>query len=214
MIDTDKYRENFRPYIVKALKLICEIDNPDVLDVGCGTGVPSIILAELTNGNITGVDIDKEALKILESKIADKGLERRISTVNCSMSEMKFPESSFDIIWAEGSIAVMGFDKGLVAWKPFLKSNGYLVVHDDSEGFDDKAGSIPGCGFKLIDHFFISKDEWRKLYYNYLESEINKKYLMKNIKPDEEGKKLINELNIFREDRQKYSSVYYILKKI
>ena len=214
MINMDKYRENFKPFIVKALKYIPEVDKPEILDVGCGTGVPTIILAELTEGNITGVDIDNEALEILESRIIDKGLEKRVSTVNCSMSKMKFPENSFDIIWAEGSIAAMGFKKGLIAWNPFLKMNGYLVIHDDSVDFDTKVDSIPGCGFKLISHFFISKETWWELYYDHLEAELNKKYFIKNIKPDEDGKKLINELNIFRKDPLKFSSVYFIMQKI
>lgn len=201
------------PYIVKALKLIPETDRPEILDVGCGTGVPTIILAELTNGNITGVDIDNEALEILKSKIVEKQLESRIVTRNCSMSEMKFHGGGFDIIWAEGSIAVMGFDKGLIAWKPFLKKHGYVVVHDDSDDFDNKIKSIPGCGFELLNHFFISKDEWWKLYYDHLESELNENYFIQNKKPDDEAKKLINELNIFRKDPQKFSSVYFIMQK-
>ena len=45
------------------------------------------------------------------------------------MFEMNFSKESFDIIWSEGSIYAIGFEKGLTDWKKFIKTNGYLAVH-------------------------------------------------------------------------------------
>ena len=46
------------------------------------------------------------------------------------MFEMSFLDDSFDIIWAEGSIYLIGFERGLKEWRQFIKPNGFLVVHD------------------------------------------------------------------------------------
>lgn len=37
--------------------------------------------------------------------------------MNCSMFEMPFTDESFDIIWAEGSIYLIGFERGLDEWR-------------------------------------------------------------------------------------------------
>jgi ubiquinone/menaquinone biosynthesis C-methylase UbiE len=46
---------------------------------------------------------------------------------------MDFPEESFDIIWAEGSKSVIGFQQGIKKWYRFLKPRGFLVVHDENK---------------------------------------------------------------------------------
>jgi len=46
------------------------------------------------------------------------------------MLAIDFPLEHFDIIWAEGSIFIMGFEKGLKNWRNYIKPKGYLVVHE------------------------------------------------------------------------------------
>ncbi|MBU7032610.1 MAG: class I SAM-dependent methyltransferase, partial [Theionarchaea archaeon] len=38
------------------------LDNPHILDIGCGTGEPTLELARLSEGIITAVDINQRAL--------------------------------------------------------------------------------------------------------------------------------------------------------
>ena len=38
------------------------------------------------------------------------------------------PRSSFDVIWSEGAIYIMGFERGLRAWRPLVRTGGYVVV--------------------------------------------------------------------------------------
>src|SRR5262249_11799155 len=45
-----------------------------------------------------------------------------------SMSALDFPDASFDLIWSEGAIYVMGFAEGLRAWKRLLKPHGAIAV--------------------------------------------------------------------------------------
>lgn len=54
---------------------------------------------------------------------------------------MDFVPESFDLIWAEGYIYIIGFKKGLQDWKKFLKPGGYLICSEISwfkDIFSDK----------------------------------------------------------------------------
>lgn len=46
------------------------------------------------------------------------------------MSEMRLDADSFDAIWSEGAIYIIGFERGLTIWRPLLKERGYLAVSE------------------------------------------------------------------------------------
>ena len=69
-IDTDAYRKNLLKYTGIAYALLPPMDKPLILDSGCGTGVPTIYLAQISKGNVIGVDIDGTALKKWKTKCA------------------------------------------------------------------------------------------------------------------------------------------------
>jgi ubiquinone/menaquinone biosynthesis C-methylase UbiE len=48
------------------------------------------------------------------------------------MDNLPFQNDEFDIIWSEGAIANIGFEKGLNHWKGFLKKDGYVAVTYES----------------------------------------------------------------------------------
>ncbi len=130
-IDKDLLREGLSKYTRKAFHMLPKLDKPHILDIGCGSGVPTMELARLSNGQIIGLDINQPLLDILRRKIKKAGLSGRVGAMKCSLLEMEFPRESFNIIWAEGSISVIGFKRGLKEWRRFLKPNGFLVVHDE-----------------------------------------------------------------------------------
>ena len=70
----DRVRERLNKFTVKAFQMVPKMDNPRILDVGCGSGVPTLKLAELSNGHITALDIDQNAIDSLKRKIAESGL--------------------------------------------------------------------------------------------------------------------------------------------
>ncbi|MEZ5335151.1 MAG: hypothetical protein R2741_07905 [Methanolobus sp.] len=37
-------------------------------------------------------------------------------------------KQEFDVIWAEGSIFILGLEKGISYWKQFLKDGGYMAL--------------------------------------------------------------------------------------
>ncbi|MBP1908406.1 class I SAM-dependent methyltransferase [Methanolobus bombayensis] len=85
-----------------------------ILDIGCGVGMQTIHLAEICgNCHITAVDVYQPYLDTLMENAKAKGVDDRITTVRSSMDKLPFETREFDLIWAEGSIFVMGFERGL-----------------------------------------------------------------------------------------------------
>lgn len=189
-IEKDHIRENLNKYTIKAYKSLPEIEHPRILDVGCGTGVPTLELARISGGNITALDDNQNSLNMLKAKLKAEELDKQVTVITDSIFTMDFPEESFDIIWAEGSVFVMGFETSIKKWHRFLKSDGFLVIHDDSKDKDKKLELVKKHGYRLIDEFELSHQVWWDEYYKPLEQLIK---TFKDKQPDDQS--LINELN-------------------
>ena len=74
-----------------------------VLDLGCGTGGSTIVLAEDTGAHVTAVDIHPPFLETLRARAEERGLGDRITTVAADMAKAASLGGGFDLIWAEGS---------------------------------------------------------------------------------------------------------------
>ena len=129
----DDIRANLLEFTRNAFKMLPPLENPSILDIGCGTGVQSIELARLCNGHITAVDIDMPSLVLLQRKIKAQGLSDRFSIMKAAMNELQYLRKTFDIIWSEGAIYAIGFENGIRDWKKLLNKGGFLVVHDEND---------------------------------------------------------------------------------
>ena len=101
-----------------------------VADVGCGTGASAVLLARLLNAQITAVDFLQDFLDVLIERAESAGVADRISALACSMDNLPFADEEFDIIWSEGAIYNIGFEKGVGEWRRFLKPGGLLVASE------------------------------------------------------------------------------------
>jgi len=173
-IEKDHIRENLSKYTRKAYRMLPNCKSPHILDVGCGSGVPTIELAKISNGHVIGIDIDVTSLNLLQRKIKEMGLNKRVSVIKDSILNMNFPEESFDIIWSEGSIFVIGFENGIKNWHRFLKTKGFLVIHDEKKDKTKKLKSITKYGYALIAQFELTNDLWWIEYFTPLEQLIQK----------------------------------------
>jgi len=214
-VDLDVFRENLLKYTRKAFRMLPKIEKPHILDIGCGSGLPTLELARLSNGTIIGIDIDQSELDKLIAKISDAHLTARIKAMNCSLHAMDFPEESFDIIWAEGSISAIGFDECLVAWYRFIKPNRFLVVHDAAGDLVRKLRIIPELNYHLIDHFVISGETWWKEYYCPLQEHINS--IREDMENDSSMRVFLDkqqlEIEQFNKNRAANGSVFIVMQK-
>lgn len=215
-IKKDHIRENLNKYTRKAYKLLPEIKNPHILDIGCGTGVPTIELAQISGGDVTGVDNDPLSLEILQNKINTLELNNQVSFIEDSINTLTFTEKSFDILWAEGSVFVMGFEDSIKEWYRFLKPQGFLVIHDDDKEKNKKLKLAKKYGYKLIAELDLSNQIWEEEYFIPLEQlikEFKEKY------PDDleliaELDKDQMEIDQARLNSQRSSSFIVILQKL
>jgi ubiquinone/menaquinone biosynthesis C-methylase UbiE len=211
----DKIRKRLLKYTRKAFRILPQMDRPRILDIGCGSGIPTLEVARLSQGEVIGIDIDQPALDEFDVKIRQAGLTDRLQPVNYSMLDMDFPDESFDIIWSEGSIYAIGFERGLREWKRFLKPDGFIVVHDEQGNVSEKLEQISDCGYELLDYFILGKETWWTEYFAPLEKWIAESGTRYTDDPKilEELHQAQLELDMFNKNPERNSSVYFIMKK-
>ena len=211
----DCLRERFIKYTRKAFQMLPKLKKPYILDAGCGSGSPTIELAKLSDGEIIGIDIDQSKLDILNRKIEEEGFLGRVKTVKCSLLEMDFPDESFDIIWAEGSIRIIGFEQSLKKCKQLLKPKGYLVIHDVINIISNELKKLNSWGYKLIDQFLLPEDAWWTEFYEPLEIRIKELYMeyKKNYETLKMLKKYQTEIAMVKSNPKEYCTAFYIIQK-
>lgn len=204
-----------------------------IADLGCGSGGQTLQLAENLPGVITGLDMFPDFIDRLLERAKSRGLESRINGVVGNMEELPFQKNNFDLIWSEGAIDNIGFEKGLRYWHDFLKHGGYVAVTSPSwitkehppivEQFWSDAGShidpveknieiMQDCGYKFIASFTLPKECWTDNYFFPRESAIEK-LLLKY--PQSDTMKQYAEMNrheveLFQKYNKHYGYVFYI----
>jgi SAM-dependent methyltransferase len=101
-----------------------------VLDLACGPGNATLFLLGRTEAAVTAVDLLPASLARLETRVAERGLADRVTTLEARMEDLPFRPGSFDLVWCENSVYAVGFVDALRAWRPLLTADGVLVVSD------------------------------------------------------------------------------------
>jgi len=213
--DRDQFRANLLDFTRRAYRMLPQLDKPRILDVGCGSGVSTLELARMGGGDIVAVDIDRGALDKLMNKAESEGLSSRVTVVHSSMLEMHFPPGSFDIIWTEGAISYIGFERGLSEWRGLLAHNGYLVVHDALSDLKRKIDLTRTCGYTILGQFELSPAIWWKEYYEPLKRQLKVLHGMGSQDKSviSEMKTAEREIDEFDYESDRFGSVFFVLKK-
>ena len=98
------------------------------VDMGCGTGGQTMVLAQNIPGDIIGVDLCPGFIDVFNDNAKKLKLEERVKGIVASMDDLSFQKEGFDLVWSEGAIDNIGFEKGVAYWNRFLKTNGYIAV--------------------------------------------------------------------------------------
>jgi ubiquinone/menaquinone biosynthesis C-methylase UbiE len=112
-------------------------DRPRILDVACGPGMQTMELANISQGPITAVDTHQEFLDELQRRSQAAGVSDRVRTLNASMFTLPFDNNSFDVIWCEGAMYIMGVREALADWTRFLSDSGYIAFTEPCFRSDD-----------------------------------------------------------------------------
>ncbi len=237
-INTQRQGPGSEKDTLNALNLIGLSLDPEVklADIGCGSGGQTLTLAQNLNGHITAVDLFPEFLDELDEKSKKLGLEGKIKTLKASMDNLPFKPGEFDVIWSEGAIYNMGFEKGIQYWKEFLTDGGYLALSEITwtansrpKEIDDfwtseyteidtaanKIKILESIGFTLVGYFTLSEDSWIENYYKPLESQFG--YFLKRHENTDLAKKVVrdyrSEIELYMKYKEYYSYGFYIAKK-
>jgi cyclopropane fatty-acyl-phospholipid synthase-like methyltransferase len=209
---------------------------PSILDIGCGVGPQSMELARLTDGRITALDNHQPFLDKLQRRAQAEGLAEHITCQCMDMAHLDFAPASFDLIWSEGAIFILGFKKGLLQWRPFLRPRGVLVVSEiawlkpdppveliefwgtECPDMMEPAAHLTTakrCGFLCRDHFVLPETAWWKDYYDPLETVLDR--LRGASHGDAEAMSLHDtlrtEIRMYRQYSDYYGYVFFVLQR-
>jgi len=208
-------RARFLKYTRKAFFKLPRQKEPKILDIGCGSGIPTLELAKLSNGEVIGIDTDQSSIEELKRKITKEALSNRVEGINLSMFEMKFPDEAFDIIWSEGAIRTIGFETSLKQWRRFLKRNGYLVIHCQTKYVVDSLSYIPKHGYSLKEAVQLPPDAWLTEFYQPLEEKMST--LLHKYATSSDALQLLRQLQseiiMVKKNPRNFRSSFYIMKK-
>ena len=172
---------------VKALSFVDNLtDKSLIADIGCGTGGQTMVLAQHAPGIITGIDLFPTFIDLFNTNATKLNLQNRVKGVLESMDQLSFQEEELDLIWSEGAIYNIGFERGLNEWKKFLKTGGFIAVSEASwfteerpaeidefwqdayPGIDtipNKVAQMQNAGYIPIASFILPENCWTKHFY-------------------------------------------------
>lgn len=223
---------------IKALSFIENLnENAVIADIGCGTGGQTLVLANNTQAKIFGLDLFPNFIEFFNENFFQKKLDNRVSGIVGSMDNLPFQENELDIIWSEGAIYNIGFERGLNEWKKFLKTNGYLAVTEVSwftekrpqeiqnfwmdaypeiDTISNKIDKIQKAGYIPVASFILSENCWKENFYE--PQVVAQEAFLKKYADNEMIKNFIqnmrHEANMYSKYKEFYGYVFYIAKKI
>ncbi|MDY6852000.1 MAG: methyltransferase domain-containing protein, partial [Thermodesulfobacteriota bacterium] len=152
------------------------------------------------DGTILAVDNHQPFLDELQRRAEAEGVSDKIQFYLRDMSNLGLDEGSFDLIWSEGALYIMGFREGLAACYSLLVPGGLLAASELSwlrpnpptecrqyfaneypamVDIDTNLAIIKNCGYEIVGHFTLPESAWWESYYNPLEDRLQlfrKKY--------------------------------------
>jgi arsenite methyltransferase len=77
----------------------------DVLDVGCGAGMDTLIAAQMvgSTGSVTGIDMTPEMAAKARRSVTEMGFDT-VTIVEGSAERLPFPDASFEVVISNGVI--------------------------------------------------------------------------------------------------------------
>lgn len=207
-----------------------------IADIGCGTGASTLTLARLLKAKITAVDFLQDFIDILAVRAQSEGVEGKIIPLCASMEQLPFEDEEFDVIWSEGAIYNIGFEKGVADWKRYLKPGGLLIASEitwltksrpselqyhwnneypEIDTASAKIKVLEDRGYAPIGYFVLPEYCWLDNYYDPMRKNFDA-FLSRNGN-SEEARAIVeterNEISLYEKYKAYFSYGVYIAKK-
>lgn len=220
----------------ETLRALSFVDNlaeeSHVVDLGCGTGGQTMTLATATGCKITGLDIFPGFVDRFNEQSWEFGVRNRVHGIVGSMDALPFDEGSLDLIWCEGAIYNIGFERGLKYWRRFLRPGGYVAVTENTWLTEDrpaeivdfwnaaypeidtvsaKVAALQRAGYEFIAAFALPESVWADFYV--AQDEVISRFLSKH--PDNSAAAAVvaterYERQLWERHKAHYGYVFYI----
>lgn len=223
---------------IKALSFIENLtDKSLIADIGCGTGGQTMVLAQHATGHITGVDLFPAFIELFNTNAGRLNLQDRVKGIEGSMENLPFKKEELDLIWSEGAIYNIGFERGLNEWRKFLKKGAYIAVSeaswftgkrpDEIEKFwqdayseidtiPNKVAQMQKAGYIPVAAFILPETCWTEHFYapQVTAQEAFLKKYAGNLTAEEFIASERHEAQLYGRYKEYYGYVFYIGKKI
>lgn len=172
---------------LKALSFIDNLNSCSLIaDIGCGSGGQTMVLAQNAPGYITGVDLFPGFIDLFNKNAAGLNLQEKVKGITGSMDNLPFIEEQFDLIWSEGAIYNIGFERGLRDWSKYLRKGGYIAVSEASwftverpaeidefwknaypeiDTIPNKVAQMQNAGYIPVANFILPENCWTDHFY-------------------------------------------------
>ena len=142
-LNTERQGPGSPEVTLKALSFIDNLtDRSLIADLGCGTGGQTMTLAQHAPGHITGLDFFPGFIDRFNDNARKLNLQDRVEGIVGSMDNLPFGEGELDLIWSEGAIYNIGFERGLNEWRKYLKTGGYIAVSESTWFTEERPAEI------------------------------------------------------------------------
>jgi SAM-dependent methyltransferase len=207
-----------------------------VVDLGCGTGAQTLVLAQHTPAHILALDTHAPFVQELRWKAELLGLGGRVEARVGDMAKLDVPDGAYDLVWSEGAIYVIGFDIGLKAWRRLLKPGGHLAVTEACWLTADRPAecaafwaseypairnvaanlaAIERCGYEPRGHFALPGSSWWDEYYTPLEKKVRAFRDRHSEEPEalELAAQVEREIHMHRAYGDRYGYVFFVMRR-
>ncbi len=218
---------------LRALSMLPDLPaSPRILDIACGPGAQTVALARATNGDVTAIDTHQPFLDDLARRAAQAGVADRVHPRQASMFDLDFGQP-FDLLWSEGAIYIIGFERGLREWRRLLKPGGLIAVTEISwlkpnppeaahrfwsEAYPNMAtveenlARLSAVGYRSLGHFTLPESDWWDNYYHPMAARIE--MLRQAYSDNPEALSVLDleyaEIELYRQFSAWYGYVFYL----
>lgn len=209
--------------------------DPRALDLGCGNGTQTLQLLHHTDWHVTAIDNHGPFLDTLRKRAAEQGVADRVRTIQTDMKTLDFDSGTFDIVWSEGALYIMGVANALDECLELLAEDGVMAYTDlcwlrsdppaECRDFleaecaeildvESSIEMIGGRGYDILDYFTLPESAWTEDYYEPLEARLT---MLRKREPNnadllEMVESVQAEIDLFRTYAEYYGYVFYCLK--
>lgn len=205
-----------------------------VLDIGCGTGEQTRVLARNSQARFVAIDNHPPFVQELNRQATALGIADRVAARVGDMRRLEFAPGSFDLIWCEGAIYVIGVEAGLRDWRRLLVPGGHVALTEvcwtkrdppaDCAAFwaqeypairDASAlvAVIHDCGYETVGHFPMPPSSWDD-YYRPLQQNVTEFRLRREEETDaqELADQVQREIDIWHSYSEFYAYEFFVMR--